>query len=71
MWPKLYLWLPTRLGNVTNFEGIEDSWKIAEVWHSQRPGEAIDEGETSMAVEEPGLKRSCIEFETWYQKESL
>ena len=35
----------------------------ADVWHCERPGEAIGEGAASVAVEGPGLKGSCREVE--------
>ena len=35
----------------------------ADVWHCERPGEAIVEGAASVAVEGPGMKGSCREVE--------
>jgi len=35
----------------------------ADVWHSERPGEAIGKGAASMAVERPGLEESYREVE--------
>ena len=40
----------------SGFEGIKGSWRAAEVWHCERPGEAIGGGAASVAVEDPGLK---------------
>ena len=47
------------------------SWRTAEVWHCERPWESTGEGATSVVVDCPGLKGSCIEVEAWHHEESL
>jgi hypothetical protein len=43
---------------VLKHEGV-----AADARHCERPGEAIDEGAASVAIEDPGLKGSCREVE--------
>jgi hypothetical protein len=50
---------------------MKASWGVFEIWHSEFRGGVIDEEETSVAVEGPGLKGSYNEFEAWYHEESL
>lgn len=38
---RLYFRLAAELGNRTGFEGVEGLWETTEVWHCERPGEAI------------------------------
>ena len=40
----------------TGSEGVQGSWRVAEAWPCERPGEAIGEGATSVLVEGLGLK---------------
>lgn len=37
-------------------EGVQGSWRAAEAWLWERPGEAIGGGSTLVLVEGPGLK---------------
>lgn len=47
------------------------SWRAAEAWHCEYPGEAIDEGATSVAVDGPRLKGSGKGAEAWHHERSL
>ena len=38
---------------------MKKSWRAAEAWHCERPGEATGEGAALVAVEGQGLKESC------------
>lgn len=76
-WPWLYLMLVAKLGSVRGTQMVpvlkvwrRGQWR-AETWHYERPGEALGEGVTSVAVEGPGWKGSCREIETWHLEESL
>ena len=40
-------------------DGTNLKHEVADVWHCEKPGEAIGEGAVSVAVEGPGLKESC------------
>lgn len=53
---RLYFRLAAELGNGTGFEGVKGLWKTTEVWHCERPGEAVGEGTASVAVKGPELK---------------
>ena len=35
---------------------MRGSWRAAEVWHWEKPGQAFGEGTASVAVKGPGLK---------------
>jgi hypothetical protein len=63
----LYLVLPARLLyciRVTQMVLVlKHEVVAADVWHCERPGEAIVEGAASVAVEGPGMKGSCREVE--------
>lgn len=50
---------------------MKGSWREAEAWHFERPGEDISEAAASVVVEGPGLKGSCEEVEAWHQEEHL
>ena len=43
----------------TGFEGMEESWRVAEYWHCERSGKAISAGAASVVVYSPELKGSC------------
>ena len=43
---------------------MKGSWRAAEAWHCERPGEAIGEDTALAAVEDPGLKDACKEVES-------
>ena len=45
--------------------------RATEAWHCERPGETIDEGAASVAVEGPGLKGSCGEVEDGHHEATL
>ena len=47
----------------TGFEGMKGSRKAAEVRYCERPWKAIGEGAASVAIDSPGLKRSCSVLE--------
>ena len=51
---------------VLKHEGV-----AADAWHCERPGEAIGEDEAPVAVEGPGMKRSCREVEAYHYKKRL
>ena len=55
---QLNLVLFKSLAGVTSCEPIGGSWRTAEAWHFQRPGEAIGEGIASVTVKHLGLKKS-------------
>jgi hypothetical protein len=55
----------------TGFEGMRESYRVVEVWHCERPGKAIGEGAASAAVDDPGLKSSCKEFEARHHEWGL
>ena len=40
----------------TGSEGMKGSWRAAEAWHCERPGEVTFEGTASEAVESPELR---------------
>lgn len=46
------------------FEVMKESWRAAEAWHGEKPGNAICEGAASVAVEDPGLRGSYKEVES-------
>jgi hypothetical protein len=48
----------------TGFEGMKGSPRAAEAWHCERPWKAIGEGAASVAIDGPGLRRSCKGAET-------
>lgn len=48
----------------TGFEGTKGSWRKAETWYCERPGEAIGEGTAGLIMEAPGLKGSWRTAET-------
>ena len=48
----------------TSFEGIKGSWRTAEVWYHERPGEVTGEGTVSVALEDPGVKGSYKDVES-------
>lgn len=50
---------------------MKGSWRKAETWHWERPGEATGESAASVALEGPGLKGSFREVEPWHHEESL
>jgi len=54
-----------------DFEGIKESWKVAEAWHDERPGKANGEDSASVAVDDPGLKGLYKEFQAWQHAGSL
>jgi hypothetical protein len=55
----------------TGFEGMMGSRRAAEAQHCERPWKAIDESAASVAIDGPGLKRSCKRVEAWHHEESL
>ena len=55
----------------TGYEGMKGSWRAAEAWHCEYPGEAIDEGTASVAVDGPRLKGSGKGAEAWHHERSL
>lgn len=48
---------------------MKESWKVTEVWHSDRPGGVT--GEDVASVEGPGLTEPCSEVEVWHHEDSL
>lgn len=54
----------------TGFEGTKGSWRKAETWYCERPGEAIGEGTAGVIMEAPGLKGSWRTAETLDHEES-
>lgn len=50
---------------------MKESWRAAKAWHSEKPGNAIGGDVASVAVEDPGLKGSYKEVESWHHGESL
>jgi hypothetical protein len=42
----------------TGFKGMKGSWRVAEAWHCEKPGEATGKGAASFPVEGPKLKGS-------------
>jgi hypothetical protein len=56
---------------ITGLEEMNGSWNAAETWHCERPSKAIGEGKISFAVDGPGLKGSCKEFEAWHYEGCL
>lgn len=52
----------------TGFGGTKESWTEAEAQHCEK---AIGECVASAAVDGPGLKGSCKDFEAWHNEGSL
>jgi hypothetical protein len=44
----------------SHFEGIKGLCREVEAWHNERPGEVTGKSAASVAIETPGLKKSCI-----------
>lgn len=58
------------LSGATGFAGMKGSWRKAETWYCERPGEAIGEGTAGVAMEAPGLKGSWRTTETLDHEDS-
>ena len=52
----------------TGFEGMKGSWRAAEAWPWERPGEATCEGVARVAVEAPGSWRN---IDVWHHEEGI
>ena len=76
MWPMLYLVQTICLGickshpDGTGFEGMKGSWRTADAWYCESPGEATGKGAASVADEGSGLKGSSKEDEAWHHEEA-
>lgn len=72
----VYLILTTNLVTCQNLidgtvsEFIKGSWRTAEAWNCENPGEVIGEGTASLAIEALGLNGSWREVEACYHQES-
>jgi hypothetical protein len=55
----------------TGFEGMKGPHRAAEAQHCEKPWKATGEGAASVAIDGPGLKRSCKGVEAWHHEESL
>ena len=55
----------------TGFEDTKVSWRVAEAWHCERSGKAIDEDKAFVGVYSPRSKGSCKEVEAWHHAERL
>ena len=47
----------------TGFESMQGSVRADKIWHCVRPWKTIGKGAASVAVDIPGLKVSCKDFE--------
>jgi hypothetical protein len=55
----------------TGFEGMKGSRRAAKTRHCERPWKAVGEGAASVAIDGPGLKRSCKGAVAWHHEGSL
>ena len=55
----------------TGFEGMKESHRAAEAWHSERPGKALVKMQLQFQFNVPSLKVSCKEVEAWHHEGSL